>query len=386
MFFVLRETVVPLLSLFIFLLGAGFFSTLLALKMTLNLASPMMIGAVTAFFYAGLVLGSFRADRFILRVGHIRAYTVYAASLAVICFLHGIFYHVGFWLLLRFLGGFVSAGVFVVIESWLLCVSNKQNRGQVMSLYMISFYGAQSLGQFFLNLGDPQTLLLFALTAMLCTLSIIPLCLSYVSPPNYTELSTLSLKKAITASPGGSLGALCSGMIMGGIYGLMPTYLTDLFGSVSDVAKYMFALVFGGMLLQYPLGKLSDLIERRSVLILIAAATIAVSVMVLIAHETPGLFFMLILIFGGLTFALYPVSVSYACDTIETRDLVMATQGLLLAYSVGAMIGPLIAPVFMHFMDDAGLFIYFSAVCGLVIPMFILHGTNKKLIYQSDTP
>lgn len=146
---VVFETFVPLLSLFIFLLGTGFFSTLLALAMTLNHASPVMIGAMTAVYYAGLVLGSFRAERFITRVGHVSAYSVFSSMLAVIYLVHGFLYDVSLWIILRFIAGFAAAGLFVVIESWLLCKSTQTNRGQVLSLYMIAFYAAQSLGQFF---------------------------------------------------------------------------------------------------------------------------------------------------------------------------------------------------------------------------------------------
>ncbi len=374
---VLLETFVPLLSLFIFVLGTGFFSTLLALKMTLNHASPLIIGAMTGVYYAGLVLGSFRVERFITRVGHIRAYSAFSSMLAVICLLHGIFYNDWFWLSLRFIAGFASAGLFVVIESWLLCKSSQINRGQILSLYMITFYAAQSLGQFFLNLGDPQTMLLFAVTSMMCSLSIIPLSMSYVSSPQFDEPSTLSLRKLLDKSASGLLGCLSAGLIMGGIYGLMPTYLTDLFHDKAEVAKYMFAVIFGGMLLQYPVGKLSDLFERRLVLIVISIVTIVVAVYLMIDQSNPWLFFALMMLFGGLTFTMYPISISHACDALDSRDIIAGTQSLLLAYSIGAMLGPFIASFYMHQLGTSGLFIYFSSVCGFIIPLFILRKAQK---------
>ncbi|STX36967.1 MFS transporter [Legionella feeleii] len=369
---VMIEIFVPLLSLFIFILGTGFFSTLLALNMTLSHASPLAIGAMTGVFYAGLVVGSFRMDRFISRVGHRRAYVLFSATQAIICLLHGIFYQVGLWLFLRGLAGFASAGLFVVIESWLLGKSTAMNRGRVLSLYMISYYAAQSLGQFFLNLAEPDTLSLFALTSILCSLSIIPLAMSRVNPPKYEEASTLSLQKLLDKSMAGFVGCLSSGLIMGGIYGLMPALLSDLFHDNSKVANYMFAIIFGGMLLQYPLGRLSDLVARRLVLILIAVATSIVSFILMTTHINPWCFFILMLLFGGLTFTLYPISISHACDTLETCDIVAGTQSLLLAYSLGAMAGPLLAPWFMHVFGMGGLFIYFITVCSLMTPFFLL--------------
>ena len=146
---VIYETYVPLLSLFIFVLGTGFFSSLLALGMTAHHEPAFLIGLMSSVFYAGLLIGSFRVERFISRVGHIRAYAAFSATLAVLCILHGVFYQVHFWMVLRFCAGIATAGLYVVIESWLLCKSSVANRGQVLALYMVTFYGAQSFGQFF---------------------------------------------------------------------------------------------------------------------------------------------------------------------------------------------------------------------------------------------
>ncbi|WP_133127660.1 MFS transporter [Legionella nagasakiensis] len=385
MLLVIAETFAPLLSLFIFILGAGFFSTLLALVMTLNGASTITIGAMTGIFYAGVIFGSFRIERFITRVGHIRAYSVFSSTLAVVCLLHGVFYSIWLWLILRFIAGFVSAGLFVVIESWLLCKSTHNNRGQILALYMITFYGAQSLGQFILNLGDPQTMLLFAVASMTCSLSIIPLSMTYVQSPQYDEPSTLGLKKLLNQSASGLLGCFSSGLIMGGIYGLMPTFLSHLFHSRAEVAKYMFAIIVGGMMLQYPVGKLSDVFERRLMLIIISLATIFISLAVIFINpEITWLFFSLMALVGGLTFTLYPISITQACDALDTADIVAGTQSLLLAYSIGAMIGPFIAPVFMQFFGSYGLFIYFISICAFSIPLFIIRKAQKADIPQEE--
>ncbi len=381
---VMIEMFVPMLSLFIFVLGTGFFSTLLAWTMTVNQAPPLAVGAMTGIYYAGLVLSSFRVERFITRVGHIRAYAAFSSTLAVICLLHGIFYSVWLWMGLRFIAGIASAGLFVVIESWLLCKSTTANRGQVLSLYMIAFYAAQSFGQFFLTIGDPQTLLLFVIASMMCSLSIIPLSMSHINSPQYTQPSTLGFKKLINKSTSGFLGCLSSGLILGGIYGLMPTFLTDLFHDKIAVAKYMFAVIFGGMLLQYPVGKLSDLIERRLVLIIISIATIVISIAIIMNYHNSWLFFLLILVFGGLTFTFYPISISHACDMLDSKDIVAGSQSLLLVYSIGAMIGPFLASAYMQALGTIGLFIYFSSVCGLVVPLLILRKTKKSNVLSEE--
>ncbi|KTD19778.1 MFS transporter [Legionella londiniensis] len=381
MWLVITETIAPLVSLFVFVLGTGYFATLLALIMTLNQAPTLAVGAMTGIFYAGLVFGSFRIERFIFRVGHIRAYAAFSSTLAAICLLHGMIYSLWFWMILRFIAGFVTAGLFVVIESWLLCKSTRINRGQVLSLYMIVFYAAQSLGQFFLTFGDPATLYLFAVSSILCSLSILPLAMTHVRSPQYEEPSTLSLTKLLDYSASGLLGCFSAGLIMGAIYGLLPLFLNNVFHNKAHVAQHMFAVIMGGMLLQYPVGKLSDIIERRLVLIMIAMATILTSTAVFFLPKDTWLFFAVIALFGGLTFTIYPISIAHACDTLDTADIVAGTQSLLLAYSIGAMVGPFVAPLFMHLMDGYGLFIYFIGICLLTIPVFIM-----RKVHKADTP
>lgn len=382
---VIFEAFVPLLSLFIFVLGTGFFATLLTLSMTLHHEPPILIGALTSLFYAGLVLGSFRAEKFIIRVGHIRAYATFSATLAVICLLHGIFYHPYWWLILRFIAGLATAGLFVVIESWLLCKSSAVNRGQVLALYMVTFYGAQSVGQFFLNIGDPMHLLLFSIASMMCSLSIIPLAMSHVQTPQIEEPSALRWSKLMKQAASGLLGCFSAGMILSAIQGLMPALFSDLFHNKSQVAQYMFAIIFGGMLLQYPLGRVSDVFERRLVLIIINLMTIVLAMASMTHLQTDWVFFVLMIVFGGLTFTMYPISISHACDALESKDIIAGTQSLLLAYSVGAVLGPLVAPIFIHIFGINGLFVYYIAICGAVIPLLILRKAQKANIPQEET-
>jgi MFS family permease len=386
MLLIIIETFAPLLSLFLFILGAGFFSTLLALDMTLNQASPFMIGSLTGLFYAGIVIGTFRVEKFITRLGHIRAYSVFSATLAIICLLHGLIYNEWLWLFLRFVAGAATAGLYVVIESWLLCKSTHVNRGRVLALYMITFYAAQSLGQFILKAGNPEGMMLFAITSMLCSLSIIPLSMTHVRSPQYDEPSTLGLKALVSTSPTGVIGCLSAGMIMGTLYGLMPSFLSNLFHSKAAIANYMFAIIMGGMLLQFPVGKLSDIFERRLVLIIVSMATIAVSLaIILVKHQMGWYFFMLMSLLGGLTFTLYPISITQACESLDTKDLVAGTQGLLLIYSIGAMIGPMVAPALIGFAGENGIFFFFILVSACTIPILILRKAQGSADIQEES-
>lgn len=256
----------PLLSLFTLILGSGLFTTLLTLRMHDAGSSSLMIGLATAAYYAGLAIASFKIENLIIRVGHIRAFSAFASILTVISLLSGIIATPWILIILRFAGGCATAGLFIVIESWLLILGNIKTRGQLLSIYMLTLYAAQALGQFLLNFGAPSSLLLFMIAGILCSLSIIPLSVTKIGNPEFEEPNSLNFVKLYKKCASSIVGCFCSGLLLGSIYGLLPLYLVKAHEGI-NVAFYMALTIFGGMSLQYPMGKLSDHVDRRTVLI-----------------------------------------------------------------------------------------------------------------------
>jgi len=381
---IIKLTRAPLLSLFILILGNGLFTTLIPVRLHIEESSALTIGIMSAAYYLGLVCASFRTERAIIRVGHIRAFSAFASALSVVSLLQGIFVIPWLWIILRFLGGFATAGLFIVIESWLLILGTIKTRGQILALYMIALYAAQALGQFLINLGDPTTLLLFAVTAMLSSLSVIPLAMAKIGLPQFEEPSTLSFKKLYHKSASGIIGCFSSGLILGAIYGLLPVFILEKTTNNSAIALFMAATIFGGMALQYPVGRLSDFIERRTVLAAVAFCTVVISLLVNFLFTWHWAALAGVFLFGGLTFTLYPISISHACDSLDQKDIVSGTQGLLLAYGLGAAAGPVIAPLFIHLLGPNGLFIYFALISGLLGLFFLWRKTYVTASTQEE--
>jgi len=350
-------------------MGNGLFTTLLTVRMHIEGSGALTIGIMTCAYYIGLVCASFRIERLIMRIGHIRAFAAFASALTVITLSHGVFVNAWFWILLRLATGVTLAGLYIVIESWLLVVGTTKTRGTIVGFYMMTFYGAQALGQFLINLGEPTSLLLFTIVAMLTALAIIPLTTTKVGTPQFGEPHILGIKKLFKKSASGVIGCFTGGLILSVIYGLLPLYISLNSQEVSEVALYMALTIFGGMALQYPIGKLSDFIDRRIVLTIIAILTALVSVLLILSLDTFWLRALFSFLFGGLTFTVHPVSLSHACDNLETHEIISGTQGLVLAYGLGAAVGPLIAPVFMQTLGPNGFFVYFIFV-GITLASF----------------
>ncbi|MDF2868423.1 MAG: superfamily transporter [Gammaproteobacteria bacterium] len=375
---VLRSTLTPLISLIIIILGSSLMTTLLTVKLSHLGVSNLMIGGMSAAFYGGLVLGSFKIEPFIARVGHIRAYAAFASTLAVVSILHGLWLNVWVWLILRLVAGYSIAGLFVVIESWLLERSTVQTRGQVLALYMTALYAGQAAGQLLLNVSDINTLVPFCLITLLCSLSIIPLSITYVKSPALGEPSVLNFLKLYKISPTGVIGSFSSGLVLGAVYGLLPLAMSQFGYSLKEIGWFMGLTILGGTVLQYPIGHVSDRLDRRYVLMIVYWLTLGTSLsLLLLGGSLKFLFAILTFTLGGFAFVLYPLAISHACDYLTPKDIVAATGGLLLAYGIGATLGPLIAPVFMHVLGPRGLFVYFILVAG-VMATFIYWRSKVK--------
>ncbi|MCF6790311.1 MFS transporter, partial [Corynebacterium parakroppenstedtii] len=164
-------------------------------------SSSLSIGALTTFYYAGMTLAAFKTEKFIFRVGHIRAYAAFASLLAVTTMLHGIYINDIFWIILRLVDGLAIGGLYVVIESWILTSSNKENRGQILAVYMVALYLAQAGGQFLLNIGHIESFIPYAIATILASLSVIPLAMTKTDSPKFEEPSTLNIKSLGKSSP-----------------------------------------------------------------------------------------------------------------------------------------------------------------------------------------
>lgn len=375
---ILNQTKTALISLFIFIMGSGLLMSLLPLRLHWQNVSTLLIGGLTTAYYAGLVVGSFRIETIIIRVGHIRVFAAFASLLAVICMLHGFWENPWFWIVLRFLSGICTAALFIVIESWLLAKSSLKTRGQVLSFYMLTFYCAQAFSQFLLNIGGQHSIIPFCIVAMLTSLSVVPLAMTKAVSPEISKPSTLNVSKLYQISPTGVFGCFVAGLMLSAIYGLMPVYLGKMHSSVQEIATMMATIIFGGMVLQYPIGRLSDNFDRRIMIMLVSVLTlIACFGLIFLLNRTEDwLELLFLLILGGATFTMYPLCISHACDQLDSDDIVAGTQGLLLIYSIGATLGPVVAAIFMKpWLGANGLMIYLIILSSILIWILIWRKT-----------
>ncbi|MBB4265077.1 MFS transporter [Roseospira visakhapatnamensis] len=375
-----RSVASLLLSVSIMFLGNGLLGTLLGVNLAAANIPSAISGLVMSGYFLGLVLGSLFAITVIHQVGHIRAFAAFASVFSAASLAHAFFTDPLFWGVLRVIEGFCVAGLLMCTESWLNEKATRETRGTILSLYMIATYLSQGGAQFLLQLGDIAGYVLFALVSILLSMALVPVALTRVPGPAIPTPRRFGFVTLFRISPTGVMGCVASGLAMGALYGMGPLFARQQGLDLSGTAAFMSAVILGGLVLQWPLGWISDRFDRRPVIAIVclamavvSAAMVAVSLRALDPNSLGSLSVLLALavLFGALVATLYPLAIALANDWIEPQDVVPASGGLLLAYSLGAVAGPIVASAVMGWTGPSGLFMLTTGV-GLTMAVFTL--------------
>jgi len=355
----------------------GSLFTLIGLRLA-GTVEPSTVGIVASGHFIGLLTGSFTATAIIVRVGHIRAFTVFAAIAACAVITMGLFFSPTIWFLIRIVIGYAMAGLFMVLESWFNSQATNEQRGRVFAFYMVASSGAFAVGPFLVNLGDPDSFRLFAMCAIIFNLCLLPIALTRGGNPVIAVGKRLGLRKLFEISPLGVVGCVAAGLVNSAIYGLGAVY-GELVGLGDGGVSALFsAIILGGLAMQVPVGWLSDRFDRRSTMLaLTAAATLVSASVVLLGDYSFALLPVLAFFFGGMTGPIYGMAVAQTNDYVEKDQFVAVSSGLLIAYSLGAIAGPNIASWAMDATGPAGLWLY-AAVVLLALGIFTVYRMRRR--------
>ena len=355
------SSVAALLSSYgLLLLANGMFGTLIGLRTQIEHFSTATAGLIVAAYFVGLLAGGIQAVRVVAAVGHIRAFAAFASIMSV-CAL-GIILAIDHfvWAAMRFIGGFCMAGMIVATESWLNERCTNQTRGQVMAFYMITNYLAAGCGQFILPLGDPADFELFCVASIIYSLALVPVLLTRASAPRPSPPERASMPELWRVSPLGLIGATAAGVVNTNFQGLAPVFAHGAGFSLTQTSTFMAAGIVGGLLLQWPMGRLSDRIDRRTVLAGMALGTAAASFGVGLVSEVAGGSFtgliVLVAAYGGLSSTVYSLCAAHTNDFAPPDKLAQTASGLLIAYGLGASAGPVLTSNLMEMFGPSTLF------------------------------
>ncbi|MGH8683644.1 MAG: MFS transporter [Burkholderiales bacterium] len=365
-------------SLVLLVAGNAMLGTIAALRLEIDGHDPGVIGLVLALTALGFVLGSLYAIRIVQRVGHIRAFAVFAAVAAASALVHPLYVSVAVWMILRLALGFCIAGLMLVTESWVNAQATAQTRGALLATYMVLFFLAASSGQFLVALGDPGLHYLFVLAGILIILSLVPVSLTLTSPPQLEQLERLGLRVLWRRAELGLAGAAVSGVMLGAFGTVGPVYAYEMGLDVDEVGPFMGLAILAAMAVQWPMGYLSDYLPRRLVIVGVAGAAVAAAlVTAAFGHRSTLYLYGGVAAFYSLASCIYPLSLALTHDMLSRAQIVPASATLLLANGVGAVAGPVIGGISISVLGPAGLFLFLAAALGVLL-LLALHSFARE--------
>ncbi len=366
---------VPVIALSLYAVASGYLMSLIPLMLGEYNISGDYASWLASVFYIGLLIGALFFENVVRSVGHRNAFigcliTFSLTIIALPVFADGIV-----WLFARFIAGITVAGLFVIVESWLMS-GEEATRAKRLSLYMLSLYGGSALGQLGIGILGVSGIIPFIAITTLILMAVLVLMFIKCEQPNSHESSSLSFKQIMKLNHAAIIGCIVSGLTLGAIYGLMPLELINRKISHQEVGTLMALVILGGMAVQPLVTKLNKYMSRTILMAFFCLFGMFSIGLTFISSSSVVLAVSLFLL-GAATFALYPIAINLGCEGLDERYIVSATQVMLFSYSIGSVAGPVAADRFMGQVH--GLLGYlFAALVATCIYMLLAASKTKQ--------
>ena len=368
---VIRTTWPLFLGILFIGLGNGLQGTLSSWRADFEGFSVLTTGLIMSGYFIGQLASSIFSPKQIKKTGQIRTYAAYASIASTAILIQILFIEPPVWFVARFLSGFCIAGIMIIVEGWLNSISSNENRGQIFSIHMIVVWGGLALAQGLFAVDDPSGVSLFLLASILLSISLIPILLTEIKAPEADVQESLGLRALWKASPSGVATIGLSGLASAGFFGVGTIYAVKAGLSVSETALFMTLFIGFGAASQWPLGWLSDKIDRRKVIMFCCASVICICTVLASFEFTSKILLILSALVGAFTLPLYSLGVAQSNDRLEPKQMISASGTIVLVFSVFAALGPFTMSYFLELFEMFGFMLYMGIV-HLVIAVTVL--------------
>ena len=326
--------------------------------------------------------GSRLTPNLIRRVGHVRVFAALASFISAVLILYPALAHPIAWTLGRVVIGFCFSGVYVTAESWLNNAASNENRGKALSLYMIVQMSGIVAAQALLSMGDPAGYLLFVISSVLVSISFAPILLSISPTPSFEATKPMTIQALFQASPLGCMGMFLLGGVFSAQFGMAAVFGTKAGMTLPQISLFASVIYIGAIAFQYPIGWASDRIDRRTVIMSVAALGAVFAILPMIVQDTYWLFLLVGFVVGGTSNPLYSLLIAYTNDYLEPEDMASAASGLIFINGVGAIAGPIITGWFMTYIGPEGFFLFIAVLMG-TMGLYALYRTTVREVAVS---
>jgi len=374
-----------LLGILLIMLGNGMHFTLIGLRGGIEGFSAAELAIVTSGYFLGFLSGARFSPLLIRRVGHVRVFAALGSFMSAGLIAFPLLTDPWSWTLLRVLVGFCMSGIYVTAESWLNNAATNQTRGKVLSAYMM----AQTLGiigaQGLLTLGDAGTSVLFISASILVSVSFAPILLSVAPAPAVEVAHPMSLRRLFSSSPLGTVGIFLLGSVYATQSGMGAVFGSQIGLSAAQIALFVAMLFAGALLMQYPIGWLSDQMDRRKLIFGAASLGASSCAMGWVANDALWPVMAAAFFAGGVTTPLYALFLAYTNDFLSAEDMPAASGGLVFTFGLGAIAGPLATGWAMQRLDPFAFWLVLGATFGGIAVYALYRMTQRSVVPAQDT-
>ena len=384
MLLVIKGSWALLLGMLLLQLGNGLQGTLLSVRGELEDFSTFEMSVVMSAYFVGFLGASRLVPEFIRRVGHIRVFAALASLISAILILYPLLVNPWIWTGGRIIIGFCFCGVYITAESWLNNAATNENRGQLLSSYMVVQMAGIVAAQLLLFVGDPGGFELFVLISVLVSISFAPILLSITPTPAFEATKPMSIKHLFRTSPLGCVGMFFLGGIFSAQFGMAPVFGTTAGFSLSEISIFVAAFYIGAMVFQFPIGWLSDRMDRRILIVVTSAIGFIAALTSILVLDVFLILVGSALLIGGMSNPLYSLLIAYTNDFLELDDMASASGGLLFLNGLGAISGPLLTGYLMTQTGPGGYFIILATLLGS-LTVYGFYRMTQRGISDVDT-
>lgn len=357
---VLRTTWPLLMGILLLMVGNGMQGTLLGIRGEIEGIPTTQMSVVMAGYFGGFVLGSRIVPGMIQRVGHVRVFAALGSLISAVLIVYAAAPHWIAWALLRLVIGFCFCGVYITAESWVNASAANETRGQAMSAYFIVQMLGLVAGQVLMNVSDPGGWMLFVIPSVLVSLAFTPILLAQVTAPRFETIKPMSMRQLYRASPLGCVGIFLIGGVFSAILGMGAVWAATIGLNVREISAFVAAVWIGGLFAQYPIGWLSDRLDRRVLITVLALFGAAVTVVVAASDMGVWGYLLAAALVGGVANPIYALLIAYTNDFLDTSDMAAASAGLLLINGTGSVFGPILTGWLMAAVGPDGFWLYMA--------------------------
>ncbi len=367
------------------MVGNGLQGTLLGVRGDIEGFSAFEMSLVMSAYFVGFLGGSRLAPYLIRRVGHVRVFAALASFISAVFILYPAVADPWAWTAMRVVIGFCYSGVYVTAESWLNNAADNENRGKALSLYMIMQMLGIIVAQALLLVADPGGYVLFVIMSVLVSISFAPILLSISPTPAFESTKPKTLREIMEISPLGCVGMFLLGGVFSAQFGMSAVYGTQAGLTLAELSLFVSMFYVGATLLQYPLGWISDRMDRRVLIMLVSMACAVGGALGMIAGDNYSMLLVAAFIIGGMSNPLYSLLVAYTNDFIDVEDMAAVSGGLVFINGLGAISGPLIAAWMMGAFGASAYLLFLTLLVAALAAYAAYRMTQRAAPSSEDT-